>query len=689
MAINKTINKSTKSHGAMRNCIEYVTRVDKTRGELVEIIGPYEPDSITYDRVYQSFLEEKRIWGKDSGRMYAHNIISWHEDEPITPEQALKFGKEFAEQWFDGFQSLVGVHIDRNRVHCHIVTNSVSYMDGHKLHNSRKDLQCMKDFTNQMCRERGLSVAQKGRDFHGNELEQGTVSAWSKDKYHLMQNEARDSFVADCGIACLDALEVSCSREEFVEHMAERGWSVTWKDSRKHITFQNAEGKKVRDSNLSKTFHLNISKEALENEFERQAAAREETARYERELADRREQESAELERYYREVRDAAEGAVRDDSYTKRYHQRTGEDNHQQTADICEQDRKIAELKNSLKQSRTDMSKMENNLIEQHESKLSEKDSQILQAQNLAQEWKKKAGKAEQGLKRMEQSYSSQISMLKSEIQNLSDRIVKLNGADLVLKENEKLIMQNEKLQKSEREAKEEAEKEIAHVKSEYHRKEQELDRLVKETEQEKQKALSLQSVVQKLTDQKAKRLTENTRRQWQIWYQTKKASMQGYMGVLTVICFVTTVLSVIRQRVFCEDVIVFFKNFWGAIQVFAIRMNSVILSVAEVTEKVSNNAVAVILKWVIVILLWAIPAVLIGFGTYKFWEKYGEDIRKGIDVWNCSVAMLALVGLVYFGDYVKEIIAVNLFGIWLLVDVLLVLAGWYVWGCKKHRGLC
>lgn len=194
-------------------------------------------------------MEEKRIWGKDSGRMYAHNIISWHEDEPITPEQALEFGKEFAEQWFDGFQSLVGVHIDRNHVHCHIVTNSVSFMDGHKLHNTKRDLQRMKDFTNQMCVERGLSVAQKGRDFHGNELEQGTVSAWSKDKYHLMQNEAKDSFVADCGIACLDALEVSCSREEFIRHMAERGWNVIWKDSRKHITFQNAEGKKVRDSN--------------------------------------------------------------------------------------------------------------------------------------------------------------------------------------------------------------------------------------------------------------------------------------------------------------------------------------------------------------------------------------------------------------------------------------------------------
>lgn len=310
----------------MRNCIEYVTRVDKTRGELLAIVGPYEPDVITYDGVYQSFLEEKRIWGKDSGRMYAHNIISWHEDEPITPEQALEFGKEFAQQWFDGFQSLVGVHIDRNHVHCHIVTNSVSFMDGHKLHNTRKDLQRMKDFTNRMCVERGLSVAQKGRDFHGNELEQGTVSAWSKDKYHLMQNEAKDSFVADCGIACLDALEASSSREEFIRQMSERGWNVIWKDSRKHITFQNAEGKKVRDSNLSKTFHLDISKEALISEFERQAAAREQAARFERELADRREWEEAELERYYREVQAAAGGAVRDDSHPERYHQRAGED---------------------------------------------------------------------------------------------------------------------------------------------------------------------------------------------------------------------------------------------------------------------------------------------------------------------------------------------------------------------------
>lgn len=361
----------------------------------------------------------------------------------------------------------------------------------------------------------------------------------------------------------------------------------------------------------------------------------------------------------------------------------------QQVLDIGEQGRTISELRNSLEQSRANLAETENNLREQHESELSEKDSLILQAQNLAQGWKKKAEKTEQGMSRMEQSYSSQISRLKSEIQNLSGKIVKLNGADLVLKENEKLKRQNEELQKSERKARGEAEKEVAHVKSEYCRKEQELDRLIADAEQEKQKALSVQSVVQRLTDQKAKRLTEDNRRHWQIWYQTKKAAMQGYVGVLTMICFVTTILSLIRQKMFCEDVISFFWKTGKAMQMLVVCIHSIILSLAEVSKNVPNDMAAVILKWTMVLLLWIIPVALIGFGIYKFWEKYGGDIRKGIGVWNCSVGVVALAGLVYFGDYVKELVCINLFGVWLIADVLLILAGWYVWGCKKHRGLC
>ena len=297
----------------------------------------------------------------------------------------------------------------------------------------------------------------------------------------------------------------------------------------------------------------------------------------------------------------------------------------QQTLDIGKQGKKISELLSSLEQGRINLTVTEKNLREQYESELSEKDLQILQAQNLAQEWKKEAEKAEQDMNRMEQSYSLQISSLRSEIQNLSDKIVKLNGADLVLKENEKLMRQNEELQESERKAREEAEKEVAHVKSEYCRKEQELERLIADAEQEKAKALSMQSVVQRLTDQKAKRLTEGNRRHWQVWYQAKKTAMQGYVGVLTMICFVTTVLSLIRQKMFCEDVISFFRKTGKALQMLVVRIHSIILSLAEVSKNVPNDMAAVILKWTMVVLLWIIPAALIGFGIYKFWDKYGE----------------------------------------------------------------
>ena len=85
MAINKTVNKSTKSHGAMRNCMEYVLREEKVLDGLCTVTGPFCGTEITYDSVYRAFLDEKKIWDKDSGRMYAHNIISFHKDEQITP----------------------------------------------------------------------------------------------------------------------------------------------------------------------------------------------------------------------------------------------------------------------------------------------------------------------------------------------------------------------------------------------------------------------------------------------------------------------------------------------------------------------------------------------------------------------------------------------------------------------------
>ena len=279
MAINKVVNHGAKSHSGMKNVIGYVLRDDKVREGYVRITGPYSEEAITATSVYKSFLDEKRLWGKDSGRMYAHNVISFHRDEKITPAECLEIGETFADRFFPDHQSLVGVHQDKDHLHCHIVTNSVSYINGKKLHQSKLDLERQKQYTNTLCRERGLSVAEKGRHFDGTVIEDGEIRSWDKDKYNLLIDKAKGSYVADCAIAVLDTIPQSTSREEFIQGMEERGWTVQWKDNRKHIVFMDKKGRKVRDSNLSKTFSMDVGKETLNAQFARQAADKEQRTR--------------------------------------------------------------------------------------------------------------------------------------------------------------------------------------------------------------------------------------------------------------------------------------------------------------------------------------------------------------------------------------------------------------------------
>ena len=303
MAINKVVNKSTKSHGAMRNVIEYVLQDQKVREGYVAITGPYNSDTLNWDNVYNAFLDEKRLWNKDTGRMYAHNIISFHKDENIIPAQCLEIGQKFVDKFFPNHQSLIGVHQDKDHLHIHIVTNSVSYIDGLKLHQTKRDLEHQKEFTNNLCLERGLSITEKGKHFDGTVIEEGQVTAWSKDKYNLFQHDDKKSFVAECAIAVMEVKENCCSKEDFIRDMDERGWSVTWSDSKKHITFQNENGDKVRDNNLSKTFSLDITKEVLLNEFERQNQIRLARAK-----AARDKERERQLDKYYAEVESAVQG---------------------------------------------------------------------------------------------------------------------------------------------------------------------------------------------------------------------------------------------------------------------------------------------------------------------------------------------------------------------------------------------
>jgi len=354
----------------MKNCMEYVLKESKITSSLVYVSGPFDAPEITYETVYHAFLDEKKIWNKDSGRMYSHNIISWHEDEDITPEEAFAFGQEFIEKWFDGFQTLLAVHQDRNHIHLHMVTNTVSYIDGHKLHTTKKDLENMKQVTNQMCIERGLSITKKGYDFQGDKLLEGHVQTWSKDKYHMLLHNAKESYVAACTVAVMETKATACSKEEFIQNMKKKGWHVLWKPTRKHITFVNDDGQRVRDRNINSTFNLNISKEELEYEFIRNNEYKQARKRNIRTELGRVDGNDKELERYYRQIQETIEG--------------TGEDDRTEGFQIKEIRRREIESEDDYQREGRAQSEFENGLF--RERAKNERDKPIAKQQQLLEQ---------------------------------------------------------------------------------------------------------------------------------------------------------------------------------------------------------------------------------------------------------------------------------------------------------------
>ncbi|MDE7138358.1 MAG: relaxase/mobilization nuclease domain-containing protein [Ruminococcus sp.] len=160
-------------------------------------------------------------------------------------------------------------------MHTHFILNSVSFEDGHKFQQKSTELQEMKDLSDKICLEHGLSLTQKGRTFDGKEREETT--AYKKEQYRLLQRAEHGevkSYVQDIALAVMDCREQANSREHFIELMNANGYDVVWTDNRKYITFTDLARKKqdekqckIRNSKLEKYYHTDFSKEGLESEF--------------------------------------------------------------------------------------------------------------------------------------------------------------------------------------------------------------------------------------------------------------------------------------------------------------------------------------------------------------------------------------------------------------------------------------
>ena len=144
---------------AVDDVIEYAADDMKTEKRcFVTCINCKEDDAA------RQFKETKEFWsrvsGKDKtgGRVCFHGYQSFAAGE-VTAEQAHAIGVELAKRlWGNEFEVVVATHCNTGHYHNHLVINSVSQLDGHKFDNRRTDYLAMKNISDQLCLEHGLSV---------------------------------------------------------------------------------------------------------------------------------------------------------------------------------------------------------------------------------------------------------------------------------------------------------------------------------------------------------------------------------------------------------------------------------------------------------------------------------------------------------------------------------------------------
>lgn len=275
MAIIKAIH----SHASIGKAINYVTNEHKTNPDLIE---GYNLD--TYDPITDMRLTQK-LYNKTTGRTYMHYVQSFAPEEKITPKEALQIAMETIEHshLFDGFEVLAATHTDTDHVHTHIIVNSVSFENGRKYHQTKRELRDLKKTSDEICQEHCLTITQQGKTFTGKEREE--TSPWTHAAYRQLQKAEAgkaDSYIWRIGAAVLDAKDQATNRQEFISFLEERNIAVRW-TNRKYIVFVDLDSKaagktkyEVRDKRLNQYFNLDLSKETLTNEFKANARAREE-----------------------------------------------------------------------------------------------------------------------------------------------------------------------------------------------------------------------------------------------------------------------------------------------------------------------------------------------------------------------------------------------------------------------------
>lgn len=169
------------------------------------------------------------------------------------------------------------------------------------------------------------------------------------------------------------------------------------------------------------------------------------------------------------------------------------------------------------------------------------------------------------------------------------------------------------------------------------------------------------------------------------------KAKMVGFDAMLVVLWWyvvVTTIFAAMRSEIFLADFAVFVEAVWNGICQSGKWLVGAGNALAQLGDKLSNKSVAMVVHWLLFIGVIVGVAVAVGAIMAVAGKKVLKMYRENcFDVLSVGVAVTSAALLVYFGDWIKDFVKLNLVAMLLLVHAVYVGIRVYVNDCIRARG--
>ena len=151
------VTKIKAIRSTVDSAIAYIINPSKTNEKL--LVSSFGCSVETAAKEFDWTRKTANQQGMPDTKILARHVIQSFDIGEVSPELAHEIGKLFADEMLGGkYEYVLATHVDKNHIHNHIIFNAVSFVDHHAYKSYKKIYYDMRDISDKICAENGLSV---------------------------------------------------------------------------------------------------------------------------------------------------------------------------------------------------------------------------------------------------------------------------------------------------------------------------------------------------------------------------------------------------------------------------------------------------------------------------------------------------------------------------------------------------